>query len=83
MTWLRTVGAALALLLSCMFFASPAVAAGPTCNGKFVNPITDVCWSCLFPLSIGGARLWPSGRPDTSNPASPICAFVSAAGMRA
>ena len=24
-------------------------AAGPTCNGKFVNPITDVCWSCLFP----------------------------------
>src|SRR3546814_10668066 len=24
------------------------------CTGKFVNPLTDVCWSCMFPLSVGG-----------------------------
>ena len=54
--------------------ALPAAAQAPTkCTGKFVNPITDVCWSCLFPLSVGGLKIWPSGRPDTSNPASPIC----------
>ncbi len=23
------------------------------CQGRFVNPITDICWSCLFPISIG------------------------------
>lgn len=48
-----------------------------TCSGHFVNPITDVCWSCLFPLSIGGLSIWPSTRPDTSNPALPICACGS------
>lgn len=44
------------------------------CQGHFVNPVTDVCWKCLFPLSIGGARVvsGPSGLSDTSNPKSPI-----------
>ena len=74
MNWLRSFAACLLLTIGFALAASPAQAAGPTCNGKFVNPITDVCWSCLFPLSIGGAKIWPSGRPDTSNPASPICA---------
>ncbi len=23
-----------------------------TCSGKFFNPITDVCWSCMFPLYV-------------------------------
>lgn len=43
------------------------------CMGKFVNPITDVCWSCIFPLSVGAFPIWPSNRPDPKNPASPIC----------
>ena len=21
------------------------------CHGRFVNPLTDVCWSCLFPYT--------------------------------
>ncbi len=24
-----------------------------TCHGRFINPITDICWSCLFPMFIG------------------------------
>lgn len=24
-----------------------------TCSGRFVNPITDICWSCVMPISIG------------------------------
>ena len=43
------------------------------CGGSFVNPVTDVCWGCLFPLSIGGLEIWGSDRADTDNPDSPIC----------
>ncbi len=24
-----------------------------SCHGRFLNPITDICWSCLFPMFIG------------------------------
>lgn len=44
------------------------------CTGRFVNPVTDICWSCLFPLSVGGLDLFPGKRPDPKNPSSPICA---------
>lgn len=52
----------LVMALAAFFLAPSAQAAGPTCHGKFVNPITDVCWSCLFPLSVGGLKIWPSGK---------------------
>lgn len=42
------------------------------CHGKFVNPITDVCWSCLFPITIGGLQVSASGE-DTPNVSPPIC----------
>jgi conjugal transfer pilus assembly protein TraU len=48
--------------------------AGAKCTGRFVNPITDVCWECIFPISIGNAKLLSSGNPDTDNPKLPICA---------
>ncbi|AKM12207.1 conjugal transfer pilus assembly protein TraU [Croceicoccus naphthovorans] len=56
--------------------AAPA-RASVTCHGKFVNPITDVCWSCLFPLSIGGLAIWKGSRPDPKNPSFPLCACGS------
>src|SRR3546814_528989 len=74
MRGLRPIFGTFLVVLFAIMLAPRAEAAGPTCNGKFVNPITDVCWSCLFPLSVGGLKIWPSGRPDTKNPASPICA---------
>ena len=49
-------------------------ASGQSCTGRFVNPISDVCWECLFPISIGPIRMGSaSGAPDTPNPGSPIC----------
>lgn len=42
------------------------------CVGKFPNPITDICWSCLFPLTISGIPVVPQGE-DTSNSRSPLC----------
>ena len=42
------------------------------CVGKFANPITDICWSCLFPITIGGLRVSPNNE-DTPNPRQIIC----------
>jgi conjugal transfer pilus assembly protein TraU len=43
------------------------------CHGAFMNPITDLCWSCLFPLSVGAADIVPGTGADTANPGSPLC----------
>lgn len=61
-----------ALLLTLTTSVSAAGVA--TCTGKFPNPITDICWSCILPLSIGGARIGNFGdQEDIDNPSSPLC----------
>lgn len=42
-----------------------------SCIGRFVNPVTDICWSCIFPITIGGIRV-ASGE-DTENPRQFLC----------
>lgn len=42
------------------------------CSGRFVNPVTDICWSCLFPITIGGLRVSPNNE-DTGNPRQLLC----------
>lgn len=44
-----------------------------TCQGHFVNPITDIDWNGLFPMTIGDAEVIPGDAADTSNPSNPIC----------
>lgn len=46
-------------LLMLFLFAGhvPAASADSACEGRFVNPITDICWSCIFPLSLGSCVL--------------------------
>ncbi|WP_265908745.1 conjugal transfer pilus assembly protein TraU, partial [Erwinia billingiae] len=62
----------LALLLS-VFITRPAAAATTNAgDGRWVNPISDVCWKCLFQMSLGSVQLASGGHPDTPNPASPI-----------
>ena len=40
-----------------------------------MNPVTDVCWDCIFPLSIGSVPFSPGvPRPDTVNAPSLVCA---------
>ena len=64
----RSLFFGLLVLLSSM----PAMAA--TCKGKFANPVTDICWSCMFPIKIGGATLASMGQEDTPNPGgNPAC----------
>ena len=76
---LRTVAAsgtwaamAIAAALIGLFLSGSAHAA-PNCHGKFMNPITDICWSCMFPLTLGSASLVSDGQSDIDNPSSPVC----------
>jgi conjugal transfer pilus assembly protein TraU len=44
------------------------------CDGAFVNPITDVCWSCMLPITLGPVKVeGTSNRRDIANPSCPIC----------
>lgn len=45
----------LILPLLAVSFAADADAA--VCAGSFPNPITDICWHCLFPIRIGPATI--------------------------
>lgn len=65
--WPRWLGG-LALVLGA------ASANATTCTGKFPNPITDICWSCILPISIGAARVGNFGdQEDIANPTAPLC----------
>jgi conjugal transfer pilus assembly protein TraU len=52
-----------------LFFSVEVLA---NCVGRFVNPVSDICWSCLFPITIGGMRVSSSGE-DTGNPGNFMC----------
>ena len=43
-----------------------------TCYGRWVNPIDDICWECIFPISIGAFAV-SNGQEDIENPANPTC----------
>lgn len=65
-----------ACLLAVLGFANgTAEAAGAaTCTGRFANPVTDICWSSILPISIGGATIANfGGQEDIPNPDSPVC----------
>lgn len=63
----------LAVLIICSLLSMSVFAEGKSCQGKFINPITDICWKCLFPISIGSTRVTNSDAPDTPNTGSPVC----------
>lgn len=39
-----------------------------TCQGEFINPINDICWSCLFPIKIASTiTLMDDGQEDNDS----------------
>lgn len=50
-----------------------AILFSSTLIGKMPNPITDVCWKCLFPMTVSGINLTP-GTEDFSKNYTPMCA---------
>jgi conjugal transfer pilus assembly protein TraU len=57
-------------LLLCLFFEQ---AQAKQCTGRMVNPISDICWACILPITIGAAPVVPGTTPDTINYPSPVC----------
>lgn len=58
---------------------TPMSSMASRCAGRFVNPVSDIWWSCLLPISIGGLSIGKGQAPskrDTKNPSSPICACI-------
>lgn len=44
------------------------------CPGKFPDPISDICWTCIFPIHIGSIQI-SGGQTDNGDPAPPfVCA---------
>lgn len=60
-----------ALFVPLMVTSSPARAADAG-DGRWVNPISDVCWNCLFPMTLGNIQLASGPQKDTNNPSMPI-----------
>ncbi len=58
-----------------LFIMTTAAHAAGTCRGAIPNPVTDVCWSCMFPMKIAGVRASAAGvsDPDTDAPAVCTC----------
>lgn len=63
----------LALRIFFIIFIFTESAQAKKCTGRMVNPITDVCWSCIFPITIGSTPVVEGNTPDTINYSSPVC----------
>lgn len=61
------------LTLTIAILASTSSYGAVGCTGRFVNPITDVCWKCLFPITIAGIKIAGSSMPDTDSPRDILC----------
>lgn len=58
-------------LMVCLAWPSAQAA---SCSNHFFNPLTDVCWRCVLPVSLGSIELGNiGGQRDLPNPSSPIC----------
>jgi len=66
-------------MLAAMFIITSNTAfAATTCQGKFMNPITDICWSCVFPLKVGGLTVMSQNQEDwNSGVTNALCACSS------
>lgn len=66
------------LLIALFVMCAPYAKASHDCNGRFPNLVTDICWSCAFPMKFGSGGLTlpvSNGQEDTPNPGgSPLCA---------
>jgi conjugal transfer pilus assembly protein TraU len=67
------------LCLSLMILGSVSVASTAKCHGQFINPISHVDWSAMFPVFIAGVNIANPGKDNlTPDPfKSPLCACGS------
>ena len=66
-----------------MLLVTAAGAAVASCSGKVINPVTDVCWSCLFPIRAAGVTLKSSSLSTPATDATPLCTCGAGLSLRA
>lgn len=57
--------------LMCIF--TSILHAETACHGRLINPFTDICWNCLFPITIGTVKMGDRTLPDTQNSHQVLC----------
>jgi len=46
-------------------------------EGRFINPLTEICWECLFPITISGVNVTPGHNDQNEHKrATCVCAGV-------
>jgi conjugal transfer pilus assembly protein TraU len=63
------------LLLLTVVFIGKADAS--VCQGRFLNPISDVCWRCIFPLKIASVTIVSGDVKEPNTSTSVICSCPS------
>lgn len=76
---MKLLSAIKALLIVGSIVLSSNVAA--QCTTKFLNPITDICWTCIFPITIINMEFGPDGVEKTSTTGSPVCVCSNYVGI--
>ena len=63
------------LFFSLLLSTSVVSQAQASCSGRIINPVTDVCWECLFPITIGNNLSFQTGPfTDVEMDAEALCA---------
>lgn len=68
MNWFKKMLITLAL-------ASSALGIAKACEGGFPNIFTDICWSCIGPIKVGGATIVNIGSQDDNGSSSGFACF--------
>jgi conjugal transfer pilus assembly protein TraU len=65
------------LVAAVILTATTGAAVAGECKGKFLNPITDICWTCTFPMKVAGNSFMSKGQDDFDTDAKKVCTCVS------
>lgn len=69
------------LLALALVWGGPGFAA--SCTGRFPDPISDICWSCSFPITFGSVTLFNMDQEDNgSSGGGPGCLCGARIGAR-
>lgn len=63
------------VLLAVLMCLGISTASWAVCRPTLMNPVTDVCWNCMFPIRIASIPIIPnsSGLPDYNQQTVPVC----------
>lgn len=68
------------LIIYLVLFCTGGMVYAQSCTGRFPNLVSDICYDCMFPITLGGAALSfgvASQDYDSGANAGPICACAN------